>query len=93
MTEYKLSRGNLKKRHDGDWYLSLTVVGWLQAQVCCFHDIQSKQQIKRDESSIKRCETPQKSQESIACSFHEQSWFPACPWHTDNDIEKYNFNC
>jgi hypothetical protein len=27
MTEYKLSRGNLKKRHDGDWYLSLTVVG------------------------------------------------------------------
>jgi RNA recognition motif-containing protein len=40
----------LKKRHDGDWYLSLTVVG---PSLLCFHDIQSKQRIKRDVSSIK----------------------------------------
>jgi hypothetical protein len=41
------------------WLVSISYCCWL-AQVCCFHDIQSKQRIKRDESSIKRRETPQK---------------------------------
>jgi hypothetical protein len=91
MTEYKLSRGNLKKRHDGDWYLSLTVVGWPKCVV--FTTFKASSGLNETRVVLKDVKHPKKSQESLACSFHEQSWFPACPWHTDEDIEKGNFNC
>jgi hypothetical protein len=59
MTEYKLSRGNLKKRHDGDWYLSLTVVGWPKCVV--FTTFKASSGLKETRVVLKDVKHPKKA--------------------------------